>query len=38
MLDDNMFEGSIPQSVPNVKGLRVLNLTANRLSGTIRHS
>ncbi|RLN09615.1 hypothetical protein C2845_PM11G03990 [Panicum miliaceum] len=35
MLDNNSFEGRIPQSLENLKGLRVLNLSMNMLSGNI---
>jgi hypothetical protein len=30
-----MFEGRIPQSLNNIKGLRILNLTGNNLSNGI---
>jgi len=35
LLDHNSFEGIIPQSLKNLKGLTLLNLTLNRLSGGI---
>ena len=35
LLDDNLFEGSIPKSFENLKGVSTLNLSMNKLSGTI---
>jgi hypothetical protein len=35
LLDNNLFEGSIPQSLKNLKGLALLNLTMNKLAGSI---
>jgi hypothetical protein len=35
LLDSNSFEGSIPQTLENLKGLNALNLSLNKLSGII---
>jgi hypothetical protein len=34
-LDQNSFEGTLPQSLENLKGLGVLNVTMNKISGSI---
>ncbi|KAG8046067.1 hypothetical protein GUJ93_ZPchr0008g13738 [Zizania palustris] len=35
LLDNNLFDGSIPQFLGDIKGLRVLNLTMNKFSDVI---
>ena len=35
LLDNNSFDGRIPQSLKNIKGLSKLNLTMNKFSGSI---